>query len=118
MHAEKNMGRVTIAPEVLLTIVEEAVLSTDGVARLHGKWPEQIGKWLGIQTAKEGIAVRIEDDQLIVDVHIIAKPDAQMLNLGRAIQSAVARSIHELAGLKVKEVNVHFEDVEVETDAA
>jgi uncharacterized alkaline shock family protein YloU len=39
MEAEKKLGKVTLAPEVLLTIVEQAVLETDGVSRLYGKWP-------------------------------------------------------------------------------
>ncbi|MGQ9517637.1 MAG: Asp23/Gls24 family envelope stress response protein [Anaerolineae bacterium] len=118
MEAEKKLGKVTLAPEVLLTIVEQVVLETDGVTRLYGKWPENIGKLLGIGTAKEGIAVRIDNDQLIVDIHVVVRPDVQMLQLGKALQTAVARAIEDLAGLVVKEVNIHIEDVELEDEPA
>jgi uncharacterized alkaline shock family protein YloU len=41
-----------------------------------------------------------------------------MLQLGKALQTAIARAIEDLAGLVVKEVNVHIEDVELEDEPA
>jgi uncharacterized alkaline shock family protein YloU len=34
-----------------------------------------------------------------------------MLQLGKRIQAEVTRAIEEMVGMKVKEVNVHIEDV-------
>lgn len=116
MEAESKLGTVTIAPEVLLTIVRQTALSVDGVVRLHGKWPENIGQLLGIQTAAEGIAVHIEEGALIIDVHIVARPDAQMVALGRELQEAICRSIEDIAGLDINAINVHIEDVDIEPE--
>lgn len=117
MESERELGKVVVAPEVLLTIVRQTALETEGVARLYGKWPEHLGKLLGIHTAAEGIGIQIEGDVLTIDIHIVAKADAQMLQLGRSLQQAIARAIHELVGLEVKAVNVHIEDVELEPEA-
>ena len=117
MQADSRLGKVTVAPEVLLTIVQQTVLSTDGVVRLYGKWPENIGKLLGIQTAKEGIGVQIENDALIVDVHIVAEVDTQMLKLGRTLQDEICRSIKDIVGLEIKAVNIHIEDVDVSLES-
>ena len=117
MQAESKLGHVMVAPEVLLTIIQKTALSTPGVARLYSSWPESIGVLLGIRSVAEGLAVEVVDDTLVVDIHIVAAPQAQMLALGRTLQEEIRRAIQELVGLSVKEVNVHIEDVELEPAA-
>jgi len=51
-----------------------------------------------------------------VDIHIIAGAQAQMLELGRALQEGIRRAVNDLVGLSVKAVNVHIEDIELETE--
>jgi len=116
MQSESKLGRVTVAPEVLLTIIQKTVLSVDGVARLYSTFPENIGKLLGIRSVAEGLAVEVEGDTLVVDVHVVAGSQAQMLQLGRAIQDDIRRAIEDIVGLSVKAVNVHIEDVELESE--
>lgn len=112
MQADSKTGKVVVAPEVLLTIVQQTVLSSPGVIRLFATWPENIGKFLGIRTVAEGLAIQVEDDALNIDVHIVADADAQMLEMGRHLQNAINRAIQEIVGLEVKAVNVHIEGVE------
>jgi len=116
MEAERKIGTVTVAPEVLLTIVRQTALSVEGVMRLYGKWPENIGQFLGIQTAAEGIAVHVAEGKLIVDVHIVVDPDAQMVQLGHTLQDAICRSIEDIVGLDIQAINVHIEDVDTEPE--
>jgi uncharacterized alkaline shock family protein YloU len=116
MQAEGKLGRVTVAPEVLLTIVQQTALATPGVVRLCGTWPENLGKLLGIHGVAEGLAVVVEDDTLVVDIHIIAGAQVQMLELGRTLQESIRRAISDLVGLSVKAVNVHIEDIELDAD--
>jgi len=116
MEAERKMGTVTVAPEVLLTIVRQTALSVDGVMRLYGKWPDNIGQLLGIETTAEGIAVQVNDSKLVVDVHIVADADAQMVQLGRTLQDAVCRSIQDIVGLDIQAINVHIEDVDTQPE--
>jgi len=116
MESESKLGRVAVAPEVLLTIVRQTVLNTPGIVRLCGTWPENIGKLLGVRRVAEGLAIVVDGDTLVVDVHVIVSPQTQMLELGRAIQEEVRRAIGDLVGLTVKAVNVHIEDVELEPE--
>jgi uncharacterized alkaline shock family protein YloU len=121
MQSESSVGKVVMAPEVLLTIVRETVLSTEGVLRLHSTWPTNIGRLLGVNSATQGISIHVQGEALTIDVHIVARIDAQMLTLGRTLQSAVARSIQDIAGLNIEAINVHIEDVDspsVEQEAA
>lgn len=109
---EEKLGRVFVAPNVLVTIARLTTLSVPGVARMSPRWARGVGRLLGGGAAGDGVRVQLEDDAVIVDLHIVARHDANMLNLGRTIQAEVARAIQDMVGMEVKEVNVYIQDVE------
>jgi len=109
---EEKLGKVTIAPNVLVTIAKLTTLSTPGVARMSPRWASGVGRLLGRGAVGDGVRIQLEDDAVIVDLHIVARHDANMLSLGRTIQAEVARAIQDMVGMEVKEVNVYIQDVE------
>ena len=115
---EESLGRVTIAPEVLVTIARLTALSIPGVARLSRTWAGNVIRFLGRLVATErhiagqGVKIEVEDDSVSVDLYIIAEPDVNMLELGHSIQAEVARAIDNMVGMHVREVNIHIQDVE------
>ncbi|MGQ9584650.1 MAG: Asp23/Gls24 family envelope stress response protein [Anaerolineae bacterium] len=109
--AKERIGKTTIAPEVLLTIVRLTVLGVPGVVRLYPRWRGGVGRFLIPGRLAEGIQIEVHDDSVSVDVHLIVHPDGNMLKLARTIQREIARAIHDMVGMTVQEVNVHIEDV-------
>ena len=109
--AGQRLGKVTIAPEVLLTIVRLTVLGVPGVAHLCSRWRGSVGRFLTPSRLAEGIHIDIEDETATVDVHVVAEPKDDMLALARTIQIEVARAINDMVGMAVCEVNVHIEDI-------
>jgi uncharacterized alkaline shock family protein YloU len=107
---EEVLGKVTIAPNVLVTIVQKTASSVPGVAKLCENVPG-VKRLLGIHTAGQGVAVRILDDMVAVDVYLIAKRDVDLLRMGRRLQHDITRAIEDIVGKDVQEVNVHIEDV-------
>lgn len=107
---EENLGNVTVAPEVLLSLVRLTALATPGVARLYAGMPTSVHRLFSGKTA-EGIKIEIEDHTVAIDLYVVAKPDAQMLTLGQTLQREINRAIHDVVGMPVKEINVHIEDV-------
>lgn len=104
------LGKTTIAPEVLLTIVRLTVLGVPGVARLCAR-RGGVGRILSVGRLGEGIHVDVHGDAVRVDIHVVAQPGSNMVNLARTIQREVARAIQDMVGMQVEEVNVHIEDV-------
>jgi uncharacterized alkaline shock family protein YloU len=111
---EERLGRVTIAPDVLVTIVRLTTLSIPGVTRMSGSLTGNVDRFLGRAHVGEGVRLEIEDDSVSVELHIIVEPKANMLKLGRAIQAEVARAISEMVGMGVKQINVYIDNVDVE----
>lgn len=106
----ENLGNVRVAPEVLLDIVQLTALATPGVARLCNDRPSGFSRLFNGKTG-QGVQMQIEDSTVSIDLYVVAEPDAQMLHLGQTLQREIARAIHDVVGMPVKEINVHIEDV-------
>ncbi len=103
-------GRVTIAPNVLTTIVRLTTLDQRGVRRLAPVPPKVRGLLAG-GTAEEGIFLEVTDEGVLVEVHIVADASANLLKLGEALQNNITRAIEEMVGMRIAGVNVHVDDV-------
>jgi uncharacterized alkaline shock family protein YloU len=104
-------GKVTIAPEVLVTIAQLTTQEISGVHEMSTYWTRDVNRFLGNMRIGDGVQIEVKDDQVSVDLYIVVDPDVNMLHLGRRIQAEVTRAIEEMVGMDVKEVNVHIEDV-------
>ncbi len=107
---EENLGKVTIAANVLVTIVQKTASSVPGVARLVDRVPG-VKRLLGLHTVGQGVEVHVVDNQVSVDVYLVARRGVELLQLGRQIQREVSRAILHIVGMDVREVNVHIEDI-------
>jgi uncharacterized alkaline shock family protein YloU len=102
-----RMGTVIISPAVLSMIARMTTLSTPGVARMACKGMNRL---LGSRSG-DGVKVQVIDDMVVLDLYIVAEIDVNLLNLSREIQGRVTRTIHDIVGMAVREVNVHVADV-------
>jgi uncharacterized alkaline shock family protein YloU len=110
---DKNLGKITIAPNVLVTIVQKMAHAVPGVAHLCENAPS-VGRLLGLSTVGRGVRVGVVDDQILVDVYLVAKRGVDLLQMGRQLQHQVAYDIENIVGMNVREINVHVEDIETE----
>lgn len=102
---------ITVAPNVLLTIVRHATLSVDGVAGM-GTIPAQVSHLLRGHPMGMGVVLEIDQDAVRADLYIVVRPGVNMREVSISVQHAVKRSIEDLIGIDVETVNVHIEDVD------
>jgi uncharacterized alkaline shock family protein YloU len=102
---------VTIAPEVLVTIVRLTAQEIPGVHAMSADWTRDVNRLLGNAGVADGVLTRVQGERVSVDLYVVVEPEASMLDLGRQIQAEVTRSIEDMLGMEVQEVNVHIEDV-------
>ena len=104
------IGRVTIAPQVLTTIVQQTALSSEGVQSLATRQPKRT-RIQGRRAVAPGIEIIISDGQVHVAVHVYADPSANMLRLAETLQTEIAHAIEHIVGLQVSGVDVYIDDV-------
>lgn len=105
METQAELGKISIAPEVLVTTARLTALAVPGVARLIA--PPGVGRLL----QASGVRVDIVDDKVHVEIYVMTDPDANMLSVGRKIRAEVTRALQDMVGVEVQAVDVHIEDV-------
>ncbi len=103
-------GRVTIAPQVLTTIVRQTALGVDGVQSLASKPPKK-SRIPGRRAVEPGIEVIVSDGQVHVVAHINADPGANMFRLAETLQKEIASAIERIVGMDVIGVDVRIDNV-------
>lgn len=107
---EDVLGRVTVAPPVLTTIVRQTTMEQRGVNRLAALPARMRGLRAGA-ALEEGILVGIDEQGTRVEVHVVADPGINVLKLGTELQSSITRALEEMVGMTVVAVDVHIDDV-------
>lgn len=113
-HYETPPGAVTIAPGVLTTIVRMTALANPGVLRLAPRMPPSLPRRRSKGAQAEGLRVEISDDAVSVDIHVIADPSASLSDLGKDLQTQIARALEHMVGMEVRSVNVFIDEIEFE----
>jgi uncharacterized alkaline shock family protein YloU len=111
-----RQGKITVAPEVILDIIRQAALYTEGVMGMSSI-PPRVDRIFRRLITGEGIALEILDESVTIDLYLVAE-QVDLLNLGHRVQREVIRSMDKLVGLKVDEVNIHIEDIAYPSNSA
>lgn len=113
---DHNLGKVTIAPNVLVTIVQKTSMAEPGVAQLCDNVPG-VKRLLGIHTVSRGVGLSVADNLVTVNVHLIARRGVDLLQMGRNLQGQISRAMRDIVGMEVREVNIHIDDIATELAA-
>ena len=111
----ENEG-IQISNDVVAVIAGVAVSEVQGVSGMSGGFAGGITEVLsGKKNLAKGIKVEINEDTAKIDVNIIVEYGSRIPDVAFEIQNRVKKSVENMTGLKVEEVNVHVQGVN--TDA-
>ena len=106
---EGNNG-IKIANEVISVIAGIAVSEVQGVASMAGGFAGGITQVLsGKKNYSKGIKVESDEKEVKIDVNIIVEYGSRIPDVAYEIQKRVKKSVENMTGLKVEEVNVHVQ---------
>lgn len=114
----ENTGEITenegieISSDVIAVISGVAVSEVQGVASMAGGFAGGITEVLsGKKNLAKGIKVEKDEDAVKIDVNIIVEYGSRIPDVAFEIQNRVKKSVENMTGLKVEEVNVHVQGV-------
>jgi uncharacterized alkaline shock family protein YloU len=105
-------GKTTVSPGVVMAIVRMAALAVPGVKSI-GR-PSHRSRGLFRRASDEGIRMTMEDGVLSGDIYVVLDGEVNIRDVGREIQTQVARAIQEMVGKPVARIDVHVEDIQYE----
>ncbi|MNJ50269.1 Alkaline shock protein 23 [compost metagenome] len=106
-----EIGEIQIAPEVIEVIAGLATVEVKGVAGMSGGFAGDIAELLGRKNLAKGVKVEVGQREAAVDVSVIIEYGNRIPDVATEIQRNIKRSIENMTGLNVIEVNVHIHDV-------
>jgi uncharacterized alkaline shock family protein YloU len=105
-------GKTTISIDVILTITRLTTLEVPGVSRMSQVPSRRFKTMLLHRHEEDGLHVEVVDDIVYTDIYVILEADVNIREVGRNIQTAVARAITDMIGMQVGMINVHVEDID------
>ncbi len=108
---------IKIANDVVAVIAGIAVSEVAGVASMSGGFAGGISEVLsGKKNLSKGIKVEADEKEVKIDVNIIVEYGSRIPDVAFEIQNRVKKSVENMTGLKVAEVNVHVQGVRTGKD--
>ena len=113
---EGNNG-IKIANDVISVIAGIAVAEVQGVASMAGGFADGITQvFSGKKNYSKGIKVEADDKDVKIDVNIIVEYGSRIPDVAYEIQKRVKKSVENMTGLRVEEVNVHVQGIKTEKE--
>ena len=106
-----ELGTIQIAPEVLAIIAGLATNEVEGVAGLSGGIAGGIAELLGRKNVSKGVEIKIEADATVIEVSVIVHYGVRIPDVSLDIQKNIQKTLSDMTGLFIREVNVHVLDV-------
>jgi len=106
----ESIGRIEVAPEVLVTIARYAVQGIEGVQQLVPV-PADIARLFQRGLRQDGVLLDLSENKVRFNIYAIMAPHVNLLETSRTIQTAVTEAIDTMVGIPVDAVNVFVEDV-------
>ena len=101
-----DKGSINISEDVVAVIAAVAAAEVEGV---HGPFVthnKEITNVLGRKGLSKGVKLNISDDDVTIDVSIIAEVGFSVSDVGAAVQKSVMSAVQDTVGVKVSAVNV------------
>ena len=110
---EKN-GKITFNNDVIATIAGLSTVEEEGVAGMSGGLTSGVVELLGRKNMTKGVKVEVGTEECAVDLNIIVKYGAKIPEVCENIHKEVKKGIETMTGLRVVEINIHVQGVELE----
>ncbi len=113
VKAEKA-GKITFNNDVIATIAALATVEIPGVAGMSGGFTAGVAELLGRRNLTKGVKVEVGSEECAIDLNLVIKYGSKIHEVCQSIQQSVKNSVELMTGLRVVEVNVHVQGVEID----
>lgn len=104
-------GSVRIADDVVAIVAGLAATEVEGVAGMSGGIVGGIAEMLGRKNLSKGVKVEVGETEAAIDMFVIVEFGVRIPDVALKIQENVKKSVENMTGLKVVEINVHVQGV-------
>ena len=113
-----ELGNIKIADDVVKVVASKAATDVKGIYKLAGGVADEVNKILGKKRLTHGVKVEVGEKECSIEAHIIVEYGFSIPDVAVDVQEAIIKSVTELTGLKVVEVNIYVQVVKIKDEDA
>ena len=112
-ETETHLGKITISPKYLKTLIGHTAAKCFGVADLNpcGFCSDFLSRLNGSKPDSEGVSLREKDGKLEIGLHISVMLGTNISAAADSLAQKIRYTVEESTGLPVSKVNVYVEDI-------
>lgn len=114
---ETEVNGIKIAEEVVAKIAGIAAAEVKGVYGMSGGVVEGISEIFGKKSFSKGVKVQVGEKDATIDLFITVEYGCRIPDIALEIQKRVKAQVENMTGLKVLDVNIHVQAVNLPKDA-
>jgi len=113
-HVNTRVGNISIDTEVIAQYAGSVAVECFGIVGMASvNMKDGFVKLLKRESITHGINVEIEDNQLILDFHVIVAYGVSIQAVSDNLISNVKYKVEEFTGLTIEKINIYVEGVRV-----
>lgn len=111
---DTHMGNIVIDDEVIAKYAGSVAVECFGIVGMAAvNMRDEVVKLLKLDSITRGITVNVENNNLILDFHVIISYGVSILAVADNLISNVKYKVEEFTGLKIEKINIFVEGVRV-----
>lgn len=115
---ETGGGKVTFANDVIAVIAALAASEVKGIAGMVGGAMSGFSELLGRKNLTKGVKVEVGTEEVAVDVYVVVYYGNKIQDVASEIQNSIKNAVETMTGLRVVEVNVYIQGIQMEQENA
>ena len=112
--SNEGAGKVTFANDVIAVIASLATADVKGIAGMIGGAMAGFSEMLGRKNLTKGVKVEVGEEEVAVDAYVVVYYGYKIQDVAAEIQTSIKNAVETMTGLRVKEVNVFVQGIEME----
>ena len=109
-----NLGQISINPDVIAFYVGIQAVECFGIVGMAAvSVTDGISRLLKRENLTKGISVKIEDNKLILDFHIIVAYGLSISAITQTLIETIQYKAEKFTGMEVKKINIFVEGVRI-----
>lgn len=113
---ETEVNGIKISEDVVAQIAGKAASEVSGVAGMSGGIVGGISEMLGKKSFSKGVKVQVGEKETTIDLYIIVEYGARIPDIAWEIQNKVKTVVENMTGLKVVDINIHVQGLNLPKD--
>lgn len=114
MLKETGIGRLKVHDDVIMAIVEEAALATEGVAHMVSRGVrDDLNQWLKKDDHGRGVTILVEESTFSIDLYVAVFYRERLADLGRRLVDRIYEAVDKALGFGPARITIHVEGLEM-----